>query len=45
MAADLNGNGTMDVVCANGGDNTVTVLTNNGSGLLVSNATTYNVEF
>jgi hypothetical protein len=29
---DLNGDGRPDLACANSGDNTVTVLTNNGSG-------------
>jgi hypothetical protein len=32
-AADLNGDGKMDLVSANNNDNTLTVLTNNGAGL------------
>jgi FG-GAP-like repeat len=31
-AADVNGDGKVDLVCANNGDNTLTVLTNDGSG-------------
>jgi FG-GAP-like repeat/FG-GAP repeat len=31
-AGDVNGDGKMDLICANYGDNTLTVLTNNGSG-------------
>ena len=31
-AADINGDGKMDLICANGGNNTLSVLTNNGSG-------------
>ncbi|HEV2435158.1 MAG TPA: VCBS repeat-containing protein [Verrucomicrobiae bacterium] len=37
--ADVNGDGKLDLICANAGDNTVTVLTNNGSGFFGSNAT------
>ena len=47
LAADLNGDGNLDLVSANGGTytsvpgngNTLTVLTNNGSGVFGSNAT------
>jgi FG-GAP-like repeat len=31
-AADVNGDGKMDLICANGGDETLTVLTNDGKG-------------
>jgi hypothetical protein len=31
-AADVNGDGSMDLICANYNDNALTVLTNNGSG-------------
>ncbi len=31
-AADLNGGGKVDLICANGNDGTLNVLTNNGSG-------------
>jgi hypothetical protein len=37
--ADVNGDGKLDLVSANGGANTLTVLTNNGSGGFGSNAT------
>ena len=36
VAADVNGDGKMDLISANN-DSTITVLTNNGSGTLVSN--------
>ena len=39
VAADVNGDGKPDLICANYGDNTLTVLTNNGSGAFGSNAT------
>ena len=43
IAADLNGDGKVDLVCANYGfhglGNTLSVLTNNGSGVFGSNAT------
>ena len=32
VAADVNGDGKVDLISANYGDNTLTVLTNNGSG-------------
>jgi hypothetical protein len=32
VAADINGDGKPDVICANSGDGTLTVLTNNGNG-------------
>jgi hypothetical protein len=41
-AADVNGDGKVDLISANwggGGGNTLTVLTNNGSGIFGSNAT------
>ena len=38
-AADLNGDGKPDLICANYTANTLTILTNNGSGLFGSNAT------
>jgi hypothetical protein len=34
-AADVNGDGKMDLICANYGSGTLTVLTNNGSGKFV----------
>ena len=33
--ADVNGDGKMDVICANSGNNTLSVFTNNGSGSLI----------
>jgi hypothetical protein len=39
VAADVNGDGKLDLICANEGDNTLTVLTNNGSGSFGFNAT------
>ena len=39
VAADVNGDGKLDLICANWGDNTLTVLTNNGNGGFGSNAT------
>ena len=39
MAADVNGDGKLDLISANVNDNTLTVLTNNGSGVFGSNAT------
>jgi hypothetical protein len=39
LTADVNGDGKLDLISANSGDNTVTVLTNNGSGGLVLDAT------
>jgi hypothetical protein len=38
-AADVNGDGKVDLISANSGTNTLTVLTNNGSGIFKSNAT------
>jgi hypothetical protein len=37
--ADINGDGKVDLICANDLTNTLTVLTNNGSGSFGSNAT------
>ena len=39
MAADVNGDGKPDLISANSGDDTVTVLTNNGSGGFALDAT------
>ncbi|HEY4416511.1 MAG TPA: FG-GAP-like repeat-containing protein, partial [Verrucomicrobiae bacterium] len=39
VAADMNGDGKLDLISANSGDNTLTVLTNNGSGVFGSSAT------
>ena len=39
IAADVNGDGRVEMICANTGDDTLTVLTNNGSGVYRSNAT------
>jgi len=44
VAADLNGDGKVDLITVNLFDNTLTVLTNDGSGLFGSNAT-LNVGF
>jgi hypothetical protein len=41
VAADVNNDGKLDLICANQIDNTLTVLTNNGSGGFGSNATLY----
>jgi len=38
-AADVNGDGKMNLICANVGDNTLSVLTNNGSGGFVLSGT------
>ena len=38
-AADINGAGKVDLICANYVGNSLTVLTNNGSGTFGSNAT------
>jgi len=37
-AADVNGDGKVDLICAVGGNNKLLVLTNNGSGVFGSNA-------
>ncbi len=42
VAADTRGSGKLDLICANLDASTLTVLTNNGSGIFGSNAT-YNV--
>ena len=39
VAVDVNGDGKLDLISANAGANTLTVLTNNGSGGFGSNAT------
>jgi hypothetical protein len=39
MAADINGDGKVDLISANANDSTLTILTNNGSGVFGSNAT------
>ena len=39
VAADVNGDGHVDLITANNAINTLTVLTNNGTGVLGSNAT------
>ena len=39
VAADVNGDGKLDLISANYGSSTLTVLTNNGSGGFGSNAT------
>jgi len=39
IAADVNGDGHMDLITANNETNTLTVLTNNGTGVFGSNAT------
>jgi hypothetical protein len=38
-AADVNGDGRVDLITCNQGNNTLTVLTNNGAGVFGSNAT------
>jgi hypothetical protein len=38
VAADINGDGKPDLICVNNGSTTLTVLTNNGSGVFGSNA-------
>jgi hypothetical protein len=42
VAVDVNGDGKVDLISANGGSGSLTVLTNNGFGVFGSNAT-YNV--
>ena len=42
VAADVNGDGWVDLICANSGDSTLSVLTNDGSGSFVT-AGTYSV--
>jgi PKD repeat protein len=39
VAADVNGDGKLDLICGNDNDGTLTVLTNNGSGVFGYNAT------
>jgi len=39
IAADINNDGKVDLICTDSKDNTLTVLTNNGSGGFVSSAT------
>jgi hypothetical protein len=39
IAADIRNNGRVDLICTDSKDNALTVLTNNGSGGFVSNAT------
>jgi hypothetical protein len=39
VAVDVNGDGKLDLTCANSADGTLTVLTNNGSGTFGANAT------
>lgn len=39
VAADINGDGKVDLISANQGNNTLTVFTNNGSGIFGLNAT------
>jgi hypothetical protein len=39
VAADVNGDGRLELITANAGSTTLTVLTNNGSGVFGSNAT------
>ena len=45
-AADVNGDGKLDLICANYDGNTLTVLTNNGSGgfVLACHATAWAVD-
>lgn len=43
VAADVNGDGTLDLVTANDGDNSLTVLTNNGAGIFTPATTNINV--
>jgi hypothetical protein len=38
VAADINGDGKPDLISVNGGSSTLTVMTNNGSGIFGSNA-------
>src|SRR5205823_982351 len=42
-AADVNGDGKLDLICANWSDGTLSVLTNNGSGGFASSNATYTV--
>ena len=44
IATDVNGNGNVDLISANEGSSSLTVLTNNGDGIFGSNAT-YNVPY
>jgi hypothetical protein len=43
VAADVNGDGTLDLISANVGDNSLTVLTNNGDGTFTASETIFSV--
>ncbi|HET7625831.1 MAG TPA: VCBS repeat-containing protein, partial [Verrucomicrobiae bacterium] len=44
VAADVNGDGKVDLISADEGSSTLTILTNNGSGILSSNATCHGLS-